>query len=154
MNNGRMFHFGAQLSKGRQGEELLLAHWPCKVWRHEELKGPDFIDAQDRVIELKTDSYSLDATPNFFIERWSSVEDKKPGGPWQAAAKGCNCFVYLYASDRRWFVFESLPHLLAELNALTPDLQPVSIRNRGWTTQGYKIPRAKLAHIYREERLP
>lgn len=148
-----VFDFNEQIKLGRVGERLLLKHWPDAVRRNADIKGVDFIDLHGRKIELKSDSYPMAKTPNFFFERFSSIESQSPGGPWQAVAKGATVLVYLFTKDRTWFVFEDLPRLLIELNALTRELPLKRVPNKGWVTGGYAVPRANVAHLYRETRL-
>lgn len=140
-----------QLAVGAKGEKLLLKHWPEPVQKHPVFKGPDFIDAKDTVIELKTDTYEMDKTPNFFIERWSDVEKKYPGGPWQAHLKGVEVFVYLFIQNKTWFIFRDVPKLLSRLDELTHKAYAINIPNRGWTTQGYRIKRADLQDLFTME---
>lgn len=140
-----------QLKVGAKGEKLFLKHWPVPVRKHAILKGPDFLDIDNRIIELKTDTYDMDATPNFFIERWSDVKNRKPGGPWQAHEKGVQVFVYLFIKQKTWFIFEDMEALLKRLDQLTDKAYAINIPNKGWTTQGYRVKRADLAGLYREE---
>jgi hypothetical protein len=140
-----------QLGVGAKGEKLLLKHWPEPVQKHPVFKGPDFIDAQDKVIELKTDTYDLEATPNFFIERWSDVQNKKPGGPWQAHEKGVHVFVYLFIQNKTWFIFRDMPALIERLDQLTEGKYAINIPNKGWTTQGYRVKRADLQDLFQME---
>lgn len=139
-----------QLKVGAKGEKLLLKHWPTPVRKHATFKGPDFQDIDGKVIELKTDTYDMAATPNFFIERWSDSANKKPGGPWQASEKGVEVFVYLFINQKTWFVFNDLPALLKRLDKLTEKAYVINIPNKGWITQGYRIKRADLADLYQE----
>lgn len=139
-----------QLKKGKTGEEWLLANWPCPLRRHELARGPDFVDAKKRIIELKTDSYLMADTSNFFIERWSSQEAQTPGSVWQAIGKGCTTFVYLFIKDQVYFRFDDLPALARELDSLILGLKPFPVRNRGWTTVGFRVARTDLKHLYKE----
>jgi len=149
----KFFDFDEQLRIGRKGERLLLLKWPDPVCKHEVLTGPDFVDSKGRVIELKTDTYDMDRTHNFFFERFSNVETQSPGGIWQAALKGSTCFVYLFINNKRWFIFEDLPALCAKVEQLIIDKNLVmhKVQNRNWVTGGYKIPRAAVRDLYREE---
>lgn len=142
-----------QLGVGAKGEKLLLKHWKEPVQKHPVFKGPDFIDVKDTVIELKTDTYDMDKTPNFFIERWSNAEKKHPGGPWQAHLKGVEVFVYLFITHKKWFIFRDMPALLARLDQLTEKAYIHNIPNKGWITQGYRVKRADLQDLYTEEQL-
>jgi len=142
-----------QLAVGAKGEKLLLKHWPHPVQRHPVFKGPDFLDIQDTVIELKTDTYDMEATPNFFIERWSNAETRAPGGPWQAHLKGVEVFIYLFIQNKTWFIFRDLPALLKRLDELTDKMYVHNIPNKGWVTQGYRVKRADLKDFYEEVKL-
>lgn len=146
-NGSKVWDFGKQRQVSVAGEDLLLAHWGFGVQRHPELRGPDFLDALDRVIELKTDTYSMAQTPNLFVERFSNRETETPGGPWQALGKGCTDFVYLFVNDRTWFHCSNLPALVRRLDALILGGhvgRPVGVVNRGWVTSGYRVPRKLL----------
>lgn len=142
-----------QLGVGAAGEALFLKHWPDKAVRHPVFKGPDFLDSKGRILEVKTDTYPMQKTPNFFMERWSDRESGKPGGPWQAHLKGATCFVYMFIGDRTWFVCEDLPQLCTELDGLigAGKLRPKQVMNRGWITEGYAVPRVALVRHFREE---
>jgi len=148
------FDFKAQLRVGRAGEALLLKHWPHAIRRHTELRGPDFVDSTGAVIELKTDTYDYDRTPNIFVERHSDHSKGTPGGPWQAVLKGSTTFVYLFIKNRRWLVFTDIPALCVRVEGLiVGGLVPVQVMNRGYVTLGYKVPREALAGLYIEEEL-
>ena len=97
-----MRNFQADLKRGQQGEQDFLKLF-TKLVGTDGRKGD--ILAPDGKIELKTDFYPMSQTPNFFIERYSSIEVLSPGGPWQAKAHGCKYFVYYYTSDKQGFVF-------------------------------------------------
>lgn len=151
------FSFKEQLKVSRKGELLFLKKWPHPVTKLEG-KGPDFMDTEGRVIELKTDTYDIRKTENFFMEVWSVAprEGKpgKPGGPWQAASKGCTCFVYLFLTNKTWFIFEDVPALLTTLDKLRENNKYlVAVRNAGYTTLGLKVKRSDLAGLYREVKL-
>jgi hypothetical protein len=146
-----VWQFDKQLKVGQQGERLLLKHWPHPVRKHAELKGPDFVDSRGVVLELKTDTYPLEKTGNCFMERWGDLHLKKPGGPWRALDQGVDVLVYLFLSDRQVFIFEDLPGLVKRLDRLTQTMYIHTIPNRAWTTGGYKVPRAALADLWRQE---
>lgn len=149
----RIFNFKQQKRLGDLGEALFLQKWPGGAKKHPELKGPDFILPDGRLAELKCDSYPMKQTANFFIERWSDHAKKSPGGPWQADGKSVQVFVYLFLTDRRWFVFEDVPALLKRLDELVESegLRMHYIENANYFTGGYKVPRLALKDLYREE---
>lgn len=149
-----------QLKVSRKGELLFLKKWKEPVTKLVG-KGPDFMDTKSRVIELKTDTYDIKKTHNFFMEVWSVaphydgegnvLKAGKAGGPWQAREKGCNTFVYLFLQNKRWFIFEDLPALVARLELLMADKYLVAVRNAGYTTLGLKVKREDLSDLYTEE---
>lgn len=138
-----MRNFQVDLKRGQQGERDFLGLY-SRLVATDGRKGD--IIAPDGKIELKTDFYPMTQTPNFFIERYSSVEVLSPGGPWQAAAHGCKYFVYYYTVDKYGYVFE-VDALLEQLQKLESSFKPVEVRNKKWTTIGYKVPRELLKPI-------
>lgn len=149
-----MFDFKKQYAVGQQGAAVFEAHWPSRVLHHEDRRGPDYVDARGRIIELKCDTYSMTDTPHAFLERWGNLQRGTPGGPWAASEKGCTTFVYLYLPDRVWLVFEDLGALVKRLDLVTRQMKPVRIANKSWVTVGFKVPRSELTDLYREEQLP
>ena len=141
--SSRTFGFARQKAIGQAGEERFLAHY--QDVRRLDGRGGDFVGNGGALIELKTDSYTTEATPNFFMERWSDVDAQKPGGPFQAADKGLTYFVYTYASGEAfWF---RVPELVDFLQR-TADNYPVrEIMNRAWRGAGYLVPREAVAHL-------
>lgn len=140
-----MRNFQLDLKRGQAGERDFLQLFTALVGT-DGRKGD--IIAPDGKIELKTDFYPMSTTPNFFIERYSSVEVLSPGGPWQAKAHGCKYFVYYYTVDGYGYVFE-VDALLQQLEAMeaTAKFKPTEVRNKKWTTVGYKVPREALKPI-------
>lgn len=137
-------NFKADLERGLQGQIAfmrLFANLTASDGKRGDLTCPD-----GHKIELKTDSYDANKTANFFIERYSSIERGSPGGPWQAAQHGCKYFVYYFSLNQRGYVF-AVDDLLKQLTAVESKLTPVNIRNKSWTTVGYKVPRSSLQPI-------
>lgn len=138
-----MRNFQADLNRGQRGELDFLKLF-TKLVGTDGRKGD--ILAPDGKIELKTDFYPMTSTPNFFIERYSSVEVLSPGGPWQAKAHGCKYFVYYYTVDGYGYIFET-DSLIKQLEKLENNFKPVEVRNKKWTTIGYKVPRELLKPV-------
>lgn len=137
-------NFQSDLARGQAGELAFLKLFSGLVGT-DGRKG-DIVCPDGSKIELKTDFYPMSKTANFFMERFSSMEVMSPGGPWQAAAHGCKWFVYYYTPDSTGFVFLTTD-LVKQLKALEPKLVPVEVRNRKWTTVGYKVPRTLLKPV-------
>lgn len=149
----KVWSFDEQKKLGAKGERLFLKKWPYPVRRNEEFKGVDFIDSEGRRIELKTDTFDMSATPNFFMERYSDWDRKAPGGPWQALEKGADTFIYLFIKQKVWFVFKDLRGLIERLEETTKDAYAISVRNKAWITTGYKVHRELLSDLYEEVHL-
>lgn len=135
-----MRNFQSDLNKGVLGEQLF-----CKLFRQitatDGRKG-DLI-APNGKIELKCDFYGLKKSQNFFMERYGSVEVLADGGPWKALKDGCEYFVYFYAHDFTGYVWRT-SDLVQQLDTLITQLTPVEVKNRSWTTIGYKVTRSSL----------
>jgi hypothetical protein len=91
-------------------------------------------------------------TPNFFMERYSDNFRKTNGGPWRTAADNIDTFFYLFVADRICFRFDSPPDLVDRLEKIIKDqkLRPMFVKNKAWTTAGYKINRLDLTDLYTE----
>jgi hypothetical protein len=146
---GDMHDFKSSLVAGQVGEALFQSLTGFK-----KLSGyqSDFLDeSTNETYELKTDSYTLEKTKNFFIELYSNVDKGTLGGPKQAASHGSKYWVYLYAASKVYYVFNTL-ELIAELDRLSSEqvFKRINIPNRSWTTVGILVPRALLTPIARE----
>lgn len=129
----------------------MLEHYHSPLLTYPE-RAFDFWRVDGKKVEVKTDWYSLDSTEFFFIERWSDVDKKKPGGPWQSQDKA-DIFVYLFIRDGVYFEFDDMDALVNRLEDLTKKLKLIRIRNRGYSGGGYKVPLADLADLYVDYRL-
>jgi hypothetical protein len=143
------FSFNKQLNTGNLGESLFYqAH--CGTLNRTDGRKNDFqVKETGEGLELKTDTYSMAKTPNFFIEHISNESKGSPGGPWQSLANGTPNFVYFFVSDLTCFQFKT-DELCARLDLIIPTLKPVRVENPKYTTIGYRVPRDTLADIYRE----
>lgn len=145
---GAAFDFKAQLEVGSRGEELFMANYPrpLEIWPGRD--GDFIVKETGQKLEVKTDTYNIEKTPNFFIERYSNVAKKSPGSVWQALEHGCSIFCYMYVRHNIWFEFNDLPALRDRLDKLIEGKGYIAIKNKGWITAGYKIPRIELADLY------
>lgn len=144
----KVWSFKAQLEVGSRGEELFLEHYPKKIIVYPERDG-DFLEVYSgKKIELKSDSYNINKTENFFFERYSNIETKTPGSVWQAIGHGCDIFCYQFVRHNIWFQFNDLPALRDRLEELTAGKSMVWIKNQGWITGGFKIKRSDLEDLY------
>jgi hypothetical protein len=139
-----------QLKIGQAAEKLMMTKYPVTLSLVTGHRNWDLESSCGLRVELKTDSYPMAKTENFFMERWSVQEKDKPGGPWQAMEKGANTFLYYFSSDDTYFECRDIPALVEALNGLTNKLKPVIVKNVAWTTVGYKVPRHLLEEHFEE----
>lgn len=139
-----MKNFHSDLARGKTGETTFLLLFN-KLQPTDGRTG-DFLTPGGEKLELKTDSYSFNKTGNFFIERYSSIEVLSPGGPWQAKAHGCKYFAYYYINEQVGWVWETDALVLA-LDSIVGTLKPTEVKNRKWTTVGFKVPRTALQNL-------
>jgi hypothetical protein len=150
-NVGKVWSFQEQLSFGDRAEELFFTYYPRKL----DVIVDNYADFRVRktgqLLELKTDTYNMNKTDNFFIERWSDIHKDKPGSVWQSAPKGVEIFCYYFVRHNTWFEFRNVPSLISRLDAMIESGEAgrmIHIRNRGWITGGYKVSRASLSDLY------
>jgi hypothetical protein len=138
--------FKKSLGVGALGELLFQQSNPSL----ERLDGyhGDFIDKKTgEKTELKTDTYAMAATPNFFMELYSDKHKLKEGGPWQARGHECTYYSYFYIQDLTLFTFK-VNELIIKLEELRPSLKKMDIPNKAWITQGLLVPRELLKDIW------
>ena len=137
------FKFNEQLSVGGSGEELFLSLHPW-LTKADGIKF-DFL-RDDKTVELKTDTYSMGKTKNFFMERYSDTDRGTPGGPWRAAKDNVTCFVYMFLPEKMCFWFKS-KELIQFLDEYCKNKRLVEIPNKTWITTGYLVPRDAVKHL-------
>lgn len=140
------FSFRKQLKLGHEGEDLFLSLNPGL--KKLDGKIADFETPDGMGIELKSDSYDMSRTPNFFMERISNVEKGTPGGPWQALDKKVPVFVYWYPKHQHAFWFNT-DELVGALEEIGP-MRKHRVLNMGYRSEGWLIPRYYLQQIYTE----
>ena len=151
------FLFHEQNKIGLKGEELILQHYrhqPLTKMSVKSVSG-DFLLPDGRIMEIKTDTYPLARTENFFMEFYSNQEKKTPGGPWRAFLCGTDIFLYLFATDLVYFEFDDVQRLVYRCDELVKKkkLKPQGILNPTHRTTGYKIAREWLEDLYVEHKI-
>lgn len=147
-----MSSFTSSLRHGSLGEALFFQAHEGEL-KKESGRASDFsVVATGEHVELKSDMWDMNKTPNFFFERWGDRDAKKPGGPWQALANGANHFVYFYVPSLTYFSFDTRK-LVGALEAIIPSMKPTEVVNKNWITEGYRVPREKLKALYVEVKL-
>lgn len=146
----KVWSFKTQLAFGKQAEKEFLEHY------HEPIilsttRSYDFkVVASGEKLELKTDDWDHEKTPNFFLERYSNWHELSPGGPWQSRKKSVDRFCYYFSRNGIYYEFRDIKLLCKEVEKLVKKnkIQPILIRNQAWFTAGYKLPREWLEHLY------
>lgn len=142
------FSFSKQLGVGDKGEEVFLGRYASLGPVKSQDRSFDFLLNDSSKVELKTDTYEMDRTPNYFMEILSSIDEGKIGGPWRAMQDGADFFVYHYVNDKTFIWFRTVP-LCNHLDTLIAggSLSQREIRNKGWVTRGYLVPRDLLLPV-------
>lgn len=162
MAERRVFNFDDQRRIGDVGESDFV-----KVYKDLEPKKSetdfriDFTLNNGLTVELKTDSYDMNKTPNFFMEQMTISGNKSSlGGPWRSKDHNVDYFVYYFLNNRVFFWFK--PITLCEfLDKFVEEyrMKPISIPNRDnrggyYEAVGFKIPRESVKPLLlREDKL-
>lgn len=111
----------------------------------------ELTDASMLYYEIKAESRTSLQTPNLAIERYSSVQARTDGGPWQTKAI---LYAHIY-SDGLLCIMDRL-ELKNWLNKNMSKYKSFSAENVGYTTTGVLIPRLEAASFlssYREQQI-
>lgn len=129
------------MNVGNVGETLFLTSYK-ESRKAQKTDGRifDFLVDEGKSVELKTDTYPMLKTPNFFMEQFGNIDTLALGGPWRAQKDNVDYFVYLFLTDKTFFWFEP-ESLCALLDPVIRTMKPRIIDNRTWKAQGYPIPR-------------
>ena len=152
--NKKEFDFNKQLAIGEKGENFFIKCYEFINARKVDVHAFDILIYKDVKVELKTDTYSMDNSPNFFMEKYGDIEEKikSLGGPWRAKKDQIDFFVYLYIKDRMFFWFEPIP-LCEYLNPRMKKFELRYIKNKDWTAIGFLVKRDEINHLcYRQEK--
>lgn len=150
--SGKTFSMAAQLKKGKAAEKQFLERYGAgAIIRTDGRKGDLQVKWSQAVIELKTDFYSK--STNLFMERWSVMEEGdrpgKPGGPWQSLQHGSVYYLYWFPETDELFVFQTKV-LVDYLEAHLASFRPCPVRNKGYTTLGYIVPKMGLLKFHED----
>lgn len=133
-------NFAIDLSVGRIGELAFIHACQGSVEPLDGREGDCKVKGSNVKLEIKTDSYDMNKTPNLFIEKYRSAQ--RAGGPWQALEHGCKYYVYCFSKNAQIFVFET-KKLVERMELLhdSKNLTLTSVGNGSYTTRGLKIHR-------------
>lgn len=142
----KVFDFKGQLNTGNVGEKLFTEYYEkLNPEKSTEDLAYDFTISGQKV-ELKTDTYRLTDSANFFMERYGCNKTFKSGGPWRTLEDKIEWFVYFYINDKIFYWFD--PKTLCPfLDKYIQNKGYKEIRNRGWTAIGYTVPREECEHL-------
>lgn len=151
----KYFDFKTQLLLGKFSQRIFNYIYPhALIYVGDTIKEYDFIRVFDGAkIELKTEIRKISSTPNFFFEKYSSLENKKLGGPWQNS-KIVDNFIIYFILDDIYFEF-NLKKLLKVLNKITDkysDKDFILIKNKDYTSAGFIVKREYLLDLYNNEK--
>lgn len=149
-NLKKTFSFHECLYKGQIGEGLFASLFP-ELERLNGVKSDYRHRVTGELYEIKTDSYDATKTANFFIERYRNDNNMTNGGPWQSKDHGSTKFVYFFPVNKLAYIFE-VGALIEALEKIIPTLKPKYIKNKGYNTIGFAVPRELLKHISTEIR--
>lgn len=144
----RVFDFRTQLQLGDRAEELFLQHYHEPLIFHTTLKADFQVVNTGELLELKTDTYNMEKTPNFFWERWSDFHNKKPGGPWQSRRNRVSRYCYMFSRHNTYFEFSDMKRLIGRLNKAIKGKYGITVKNKGWLTVGFPLPRLDFEDLY------
>jgi hypothetical protein len=147
-NKNKTFSFQEQLKVGDRGESLFMERYPRNLDIYPGREYDFTVRCNGKTVELKTDSFNMEKTPNFFLERYSDVYKKTPGGPWRAKKDKVDIFCYYFVRHNLWYEFRDLPKLIKKLDKLTEKKGMIHVKNRGWVTGGYTVPREELEEFF------
>lgn len=157
------YKFKQSKEVGDNGELFLAGLFPNEWSRIDGKKG-DLITKEHVLlpnpikVEVKTDNhdkalaaFTENRIPNEFHERYSNVETRSQGGPWQALDNDCPIFLYFYTcGDVRLASIYRTEKLIQRLEELMASGKYKSFRvpNKTYFTLGYPIPRTALADLH------
>jgi hypothetical protein len=150
--DNKVFKFDKQERKGKVGESRIIKAWPDQF---EWFSGNeyDLILKPDTSVEVKTETdYSLQSSPNFFMERYSEDITFKPGGPWRAKEDNVDIFISYFIQNDILFWFDNVEKLVerCEEGIKKFNIRVSYVKNRGYHTIGYPIRRYWFEDLYEE----
>ncbi|MDD4804646.1 MAG: hypothetical protein PHN69_05685 [Candidatus Pacebacteria bacterium] len=139
----KIHDFNSSNSKGNLGELRFLKTHPEWTKIGDGYTVADF-KCGDTTLELKTDFYSMDKTPNFFMEYISNGNTGTIGGPFRDTS--INYFVYYYYNDNMAYWFNT-KELVDKIKSIYHKSDLVPVKNPYFTSYGFKVNRNVLSDI-------
>lgn len=134
-------------------DKLMLRH-PTWETSPAGILGPDFWDESMGMVEVKVDMYPKD-TGNFFWERYSSLTTKREGGAHRSLLEGIDVLCYYITVTGTVYYFNDMQALVIRIDDYVKRKKPRLhyIKNQGYTTAGYALPRLHFSDLYTKEGL-
>jgi len=143
-----IFDFNTQLVTGDKGEDFFIKCYQSSNARKSDTKKFDLFVNDSDSVELKTDTYAMAKSPNFFMEQYGNLK-RQPhsvGGAWRAKRDNVNFFVYLFMQDRAFFWFNPIT-LCEHLDKNLENYEKRFIRNKTYTGLGFLVSRKSVSHL-------
>lgn len=145
----KIFDFNSQIGLGANGERDFISTYRRFGASPSTDRKWDVVLANGKTVELKTDSYSMTDSPNYFMEQCTvSYGQKAPGGPWRAREHQVSFFVYYFIANGAFCWFDPIT-LCTALDDYIKAYQPLpkEVINDGYYGIGYTIPREAVAPV-------
>lgn len=146
-------NFTSDLKRGQIGQDIFKVKYPEYIgtvgYNRIDFNNPKTGES----VELKSDSYDMNKTPNLFLEKYSNHKTRTLGGPFSAAEAEVTWFVYYFVKNDTafWYKPEELVEWLNQWEG-SADKNLIGVRNAGYVTLGLKTPRDLVQHLcHREE---
>ena len=155
----KVFNFEDQLRIGDVGEaDFLRVYAKMRPVKSVDDFRIDFTLKDGKTVELKTDSYDMGNTPNFFMEKSTVSGDKTTaGGPWRSREHKIDYFVYYFVKNKVFFWFRPkelvkvLDKVIAKRKLREMIIQNKNTRGGYYEARGYKIPRESVESVLLKE---
>jgi hypothetical protein len=130
------------LARGDVGERDFLRTFPLyRKGDQENMYEHDLVcSVSGSTVELKTDYYDMDKTPNLIVERYSNEQKGTAGGPYRHNSS-LGYWVYYYKKNGV-FLFYDAGQLVEKVTSL--NLPLLSIQNQGYTTGVHRVKRTDV----------
>lgn len=148
----KVFSFQKQFKKGVKGEDFFVECYKDINARRGDGKIIDLLVNENDSVELKSDSYSMERTENFFIERYGNYQKLKDGSIWRSSLDKIRYFVYCYAPDKKFYWF-NVEDFKKYMDDNLHKFEQREIKNPGYTSLGFLVPRETVKElIIREDK--
>lgn len=140
----KVFYFNKSLNEGNRGEALLLSKYP--TLKKGDGRVVDIYTPSGKLLELKSESRTIEQTPNLAIEMGHS--NGAIGALDRACEHNIDYLVYMYGCGA---IFTYNPKELKQfLNTTEIKFRQVSVKNKTYDTYVKLVPRETVKHLQKE----